>query len=341
MKYILPLLLAATMVVLSCKSDTTAPDNGTGPRIFYNTWSTSTADHVGPLMAVHADLKGLTQLSATAFLCSRPSSNAMIVLDKDAMNMPVVQLMALSGAVQQTLASPAAYTLSRGTLAANGSRLALFGYDATQSTGGLYVVNSDGTAGSVLKTDVQYEMVPGISDDGTRIGYLGADHKFRVVNNDGTGLKVVNDTNSYYTGRFNTAPPQFKSTGDMVLYTGAYLGTPRLIQATIAGGVSAVYSGVGSDGVWSPDGTKIAFSSAGRIATVPNDFRTAATILTTPSGAYDYAPQWSPDGTKLLYVSRPGAAPGVGPMTLNVLEIATGTITKIADSVVGPGYWER
>ena len=60
------------------------------------------------------------------------------------------------------------------------------------------------------------------------------------------------------------------------------------------------------DPAWSPDGTKIVFTSerdGNREIYVMNDDGSAPTRLTNDTSALDFSPAWSPDGATILYRS--------------------------------------
>jgi Tol biopolymer transport system component len=65
-------------------------------------------------------------------------------------------------------------------------------------------------------------------------------------------------------------------------------------------GISAPIT-AGDEPFWSPDGTKLAYTSGGDILVIV--LASSSTTNLTSSGATDSSPAWSPDGTKIAYAS--------------------------------------
>ena len=80
-----------------------------------------------------------------------------------------------------------------------------------------------------------------------------------------------------------------------------------------------------SDPCWSPDGTKIAFSSDGVIYVMNADGTGLRQLTTPPSSYYDYSPSWSPDGTRILFMRAPHG-PGANIYVISSDEKGTGTL---------------
>ena len=71
-----------------------------------------------------------------------------------------------------------------------------------------------------------------------------------------------------------------------------------LVQLTFGGEVDYA-----SKPVWSPDGSKIAFTKEGSIYIMDAEDGSNQTLLVNRS-YYDYCPDWSPDGNKILFASQ-------------------------------------
>ena len=178
------------------------------------------------------------------------------------------------------------------------TRAVAVGSASGPQTQGVAVARPDGgderlvtSAGGYIDTEV------GWSADGRRLVFARAPDQNRtesdvfVINADGTGLARV--TNSGSTTA-TTAPGATTSTTAHALVPTGYPGTD-------------------TEPAWSPDGTRIVFSSSrsgNRDIWVINVDGTNPVRITTAS-TDDVDPQWSPDGTRIAYVNLGGTAPTV------------------------------
>lgn len=99
--------------------------------------------------------------------------------------------------------------------------------------------------------------------------------------------------------------------------------------------------------VFSPNGKTIAFSAGtpfpDRLYTVPADGsagRSSALNRAITVVLYDLFPSWSPDGAGLLFTSYTALPNSSGFGSLEKLDLATQTSTRIVDKA-GPGFYER
>jgi len=191
----------------------------------------------------------------------------------------------------------------------------------------IYTANADGTGLKKLTHDPAFDDSPTWSPDGkeiaftsTRNGTTDASNRsdIYVTNADGTGeVRRITD----WPG--NEGGPAWSPDGSKLLYVST-ADTPAFPNP---GGDSEIYamnpdgSGVSrltdntmGDGTpdWSPDGTKIAFSSnrdgKAAIYTMNPDGSEQAKIVADipPDGEFiiflgDHSPAWSPDGTKIVF----------------------------------------
>lgn len=148
-------------------------------------------------------------------------------------------------------------------------------------------------------------------------------------------------------------------------------GTVTLISGSSTGAVGTSNSELGEAAAWSPDGTKVLFSSAasnlvvndtnGAYDVFMKDLTTGTlTLVTTnsegdPSNGGGYAGRFSPDGTKITFGSAAwnlvegDPDPGNGPFTsqIYVKGLTTGEVVRISNAPNGdrgnghsePGVW--
>jgi len=184
----------------------------------------------------------------------------------------------------------------------------------------IYVMNANGTG---LRRLVQVSTAwhPRWSPDGQRISFEGLDtiaRRFRpyVVNSDGSNMQLVADAprESFHLEwspdgtRFlflsNRSPRNW-----WTMYTMRTDGTD---EQQLSGNAQCG-TNVGL-AVWSPDGTRIAYSCDGMgsgIFTMNTNGTDLQLVTSPPNGTgLDGGPVWSPDGTQLAFTSTRDAPPG-------------------------------
>ena len=169
----------------------------------------------------------------------------------------------------------------------------------------VFIMNADGSGVVSLNNSLSDEGASAWSPDGTRIAYAG-NHFYPgiyVVNLDGTNRHRI--TNQNYAGF-----PQWSPDGQSIIYTvSAAQGEIWLTRLDGSSAVRLTNNSVGGvSPVFSPDGTKIAFSTnrdeAYNYEIYVMNADGSNPVRLTNSPGWDRSPAWSPDGSKLIFESQ-------------------------------------
>lgn len=228
----------------------------------------------------------------------------------------------------------------------DGSRIA---YEFTR---GIWVMNADGSAKKMLTDGAAVDENPAWSAEGARIAF-SRNGDIWAMNPNGSGQRNLTNTPENAE-----RDPAFSPQGGKIAYTRIGCDVPR-------GGGSCVYAmnadgtaqtnltprspipgcgpnydnySVSKEPVYSPDGSKIAFSGSlicphtiGRDIWIMNSDGSGKTNLINDHGTADMQPAFSPDGQRLAFVSdrdgdadiyamNPADGSGVTPLTTNTTQ---------------------
>lgn len=181
----------------------------------------------------------------------------------------------------------------------------------------VHVMNADGTdVRRVLDAPASAsDRHPALSPDGSRLAFVRADivaggQTLYVVQTDGTGLRAV------VSGQSPLGEPAWSPDGSRVAFVRGYDPTDggyanlttcppevNIVDVESGAEVSLTQGLGGTDPAWSPDGTRVAFSSTrdGNYEIYAADVYGADVKRLTQTSAAEAEPAWSPDGKLIAY----------------------------------------
>ncbi|MEV0650633.1 hypothetical protein AB0I28_35810 [Phytomonospora sp. NPDC050363] len=197
----------------------------------------------------------------------------------------------------------------------------------------LYSMDSDGTGSVQLTTGSSEEVFPVASADGSKLAFLSnAGGTYQIWTSDADGSNLFQVTNISPRPGFNDNILSWSPSGDQIAFNDDS-DNVRVVNADGTGLTAPLASG--RSGVFSPDGTKIAYTVGNpRQLWVMNADGTGQTQLTDGSSFGLYTPDWSPDGTKLVARSYEGG--GFSVRTINA--DGTGSVNLGGSSVNFPQW---
>src|SRR5688572_11688148 len=265
-------------------------------------------------------LLGLAAIAATEpAKAAFPGANGKIIFTNGINNREVFGIND-DGSGMANLSNNAAVLDMSPSWSADGEKIA-FG-SSRNGTVAIFVMNADGSGqASITGQGDRAENDPAWSPDGQKIAFtsieIGAGSRgFEIFVADADGGNATNLTsNGHHDER-----PAWSPDGQKIAYERGDIDPsinrpgPSQIHVMNANGSGDVDLKPGDSGeehfpAWSPDGKKIAFSSAGDILVMNPDGSGRTNLTRHPAG--DATPVWSPDGKKIAFLSARGGVLGL------------------------------
>jgi hypothetical protein len=251
-------------------------------------------------LAIAVVFIGSLLILTTSAHAAFPGANGRIAFTSERDGNPEIYSMNPDGTQQVRLTSPG-LVAGEPAWSPDATKIAFTRLDLSRPQ--IYWMSADGTGESSLDDNTSSDTGPAWSPDQTKIAFgrpdLGPSLCLWTMNANGSNKSRLDCT-------ANPADPDWSPTGSGIAVTAYYNwpnSTPTLGVDHF--GNSTALFGTGRRPSWSPDGTKIAFTSnvdGNDEIYVMNSDGTGVTRLTN-SAASDSDPAWSPDGLRIAFMS--------------------------------------
>lgn len=209
-------------------------------------------------------------------------------------------------------------------------RLAFSRRDLPNPAGYIVTSNPDGSGRTSLTATSTQPTLPAWSPDGTKIAFNSAPGNGEIYVMDANGSGLTNLT--------NTAASETNSSWSVngkIAYErreGGTGGIPQIWTMNADGSGQVQFPGITQPSptgpAWSPNGTKLAFSSGGEIWVI--DANGTNEVRLTMTASTDTDPAWSPDGLKIVFVK--------GGSGITVMNADGSNETPLAGGGAGPAW---
>jgi RTX calcium-binding nonapeptide repeat (4 copies)/WD40-like Beta Propeller Repeat len=260
----------------------------------------------------------------------------------------------LDGSGRISLTGGTGFVLAEPAWSPDGSRVAFAANHGSIGTAPSHiaVVNADGSDLRALTPDLSVSD-PVWSGDGTQIAFLNSSpvsgDVWTVPASGGTPRRLTTDGG-------DKAGLSWSPDGSTILYLGDASGTASIDALDPVTGAVRILAGTGFNngpaGVWSPDGSRIAYTDTeGRLAVMSADGTDSSPL---DAQTLVSAPSWSPDGSTIAYAVRrvlPGPVGRDGPpfdYDVWTVDVATGRSRRLTGAFdaatlsppsVSPSWW--
>jgi Tol biopolymer transport system component len=211
-------------------------------------------------------------------------------------------------------------------------------YSSQNGTGGIYTMNADGSNVFDVTNDPSksyYEhdwsgdsqsLVMRASNPGPSVG---AD--LYTIHKDGTGLTKINNLTD------NPSYPQWSPGDDRIAAYAWASPEAKVVMVNTDGTNKVELAGAGTLFDWSPDGTKLVYTTNQGICVVNADGSNPLPLFSDGANFYPTNLQWSPDGSKIAFVSSHESA-GSFLEAIYLMDATGGNVTRVTDFMRMPTY---
>jgi len=245
-----------------------------------------------------------------------PGVNGKIAFESDRDGNYDIYVMNADGSDQVSLTDSSGYNLNP-AWSPDGRKIAFESF--RDGNPEIYVMNADGSNQTRLTYDEAADNQPAWSPDGSKIAFVSyrdGDYEIYVMDADGSGQTRLSNRPGV------DRDPAWSPDGSKIAFTSERDGNPEIYvmnadgssqtRLTYSAGLpDQAWLGIDQDPAWSPDGSKIAFTSYrdGDTAVFVMNADGSAQTRLSEENTSDFGPAWSPDGSKISFFSyRSGRA---------------------------------